>query len=162
LLKHGLTADDLRRVLNYNPNTGEFTWLIARRASEVGTRAGCIRADGYSQIGIGGSRYLAHRLAWLYMKGVWPSEQIDQIDRNRSNNSWLNLRPATNTQNQGNRLAVSGIRGVYFDKGCQKWRAQIFIDNHPKHLGVFATANEAREAYNKAGNAHWGEYFRAA
>ncbi len=162
LPKHDLTAEELRRVLHYNPNAGDFTWLVARRASEVGKRAGGVRPDGYIHIGISGRRYLAHRLAWLYMTGGWPTEQIDHIDRDRSNNSWLNLRLATNSQNQGNRLAISGIRGVYFDKDREKWRAQIVVGNRNTHLGIFATADEAREAYNKAGNEYWGEYFRAA
>jgi hypothetical protein len=101
-----LTAARLREVLNYNPDTGEFRWIERKggRRAKVGTVQR--RKDGtvaYIRIRVDYLPYKAHRLAWFYMTGEWPSMDLDHIDRNPAYNRWLNLREATATVNNGNR-----------------------------------------------------------
>jgi HNH endonuclease len=128
------TLDRLHQVLRYDPATGVFMWLEGRRK---GKKAGSQKADGYVRIEIDGESYTASRLAWFYVTGAWPSNQIDHKDRCRSNNTWANLRPATHKQNQENKRtwASSGARGVEWFKG--KWQATIKHNKQKKYLGRF-------------------------
>src|SRR5258707_393996 len=99
-ISHG----DLRKYLSYDAGTGEFRWLRTDRAHcrTVGKIAGCVGNDGYLFITVCRKFYTAHRLAWFYIHGKWPTEQIDHIDGDRLNNAISNLREATNLQNQRN------------------------------------------------------------
>jgi hypothetical protein len=112
-----LTAARLREVLNYNPKTGEFSWVQnwtpratlgfgKGRRKKVGTIKWCGRKRGqakYRVIGIDGRLYFAHRLAWLWMTGKWPKHEVDHRDRDGLNNRWRNLRDVTRKQNEANK-----------------------------------------------------------
>jgi citrate synthase len=90
-----LTAEELRRVLHYDPDTGIFTWKVTlSNRNPAGKKAGCIDHYGYIMMSIHGKRYKAHRLAWLYMTGAWPTNQIDHKFNNRSDNRFSELREA--------------------------------------------------------------------
>lgn len=124
-----VTAEELRAVLSYEAETGQFIRLQATLRSPAGSIAGTPHGEGYSVIRVNGRLYLAHRLAWLWMTGEWPTE-IDHRDRNRSNNRWANLREVTRTQNNYNAGRrsdnTSGFRGVYRNRGRGKpWRARV-------------------------------------
>lgn len=95
----------LHRVLEYSPETGIFIWKekISQKVL-VGNAAGTTNAIlGYVIIALYGKQYYAHRLAYFYMTGKWPQNQIDHINGTRSDNKWLNLRAATSSQNKMNR-----------------------------------------------------------
>jgi hypothetical protein len=114
-----LTADRLRELLEYDPETGVFRWKEARAPNaKAGDEAGFIHRDGYRYIRIGQRQYAAHRLAWLYVTGEWPASHLDHRDMERTNNSLGNLRPASHSQNQANRPKqannTSGFKGVYW------------------------------------------------
>ena len=148
-----LTAKYIRSILHYDPISGFFTYKIRRGKKRVGDRAGhTAKRYGYVYIGIGGRFYLAHRLAWLYVKGKWPTRRVDHEDRNPSHNWWTNLRQATHAQNMANskikKNNTSGYRGVH--KRNNGWRAAISANNRHYHLGDFNTAQEAAAAYNAA------------
>ena len=102
---------------------------------------------GYTSIMISGKNYRAHRLAWLYVYGYLPEHEIDHIDRDKSNNKIDNLRHVScscNKRNVGLRQDnTSGIKGVYWDKQSDKWRAQITANNKQHHLGLFTDFTEA-------------------
>ena len=96
-----LTAERLREVLAYDAETGVFTWRDNRGSrAPAGSVAGNVSHQrGYRQIRVDYNRYLAHRLAWLYVYGEWPAAQIDHINGQTEDNRIVNLRPATQRQN---------------------------------------------------------------
>lgn len=172
----GLTAERLREVLHYNPDTGVFTWLWRADGPAqwntrwVGKVAGARSkaADGrvYLYIGIDGQRFKAHRLAFLYMEGMWPADLIDHEDTDGINNAWRNLREADDAQNQANarrsKANTSGFKGASFCKRSGRFQATITYGGRNKNLGSYDTAEAAHEAYMRAATARSGEYARAA
>lgn len=147
-----LTAERLREVLSYNHETGRFIWLVHRWL--VGKPAGTIDGHGYLLIRVDGRLYRACRLAWLYMTGEWPSDQIDHINMARADDRWSNLRKATNSQNNMNRVArkdnKSGIKSVYWCNSDQRWVACITANGRRHCLGYFKDKKKAGEAYAQA------------
>ncbi len=151
-----LSQEELKEILHYNTETGNFTWLVDRANGSVkgGDIAGNLRKDGYISIGIYGKSYLSHRLAWLYMTGGWPKFEIDHIDGiNIPNfNKFSNLRDTDkNNWNRGeNKNNTTGYIGVCFDKDYNKYKASISVNNKDINLGRFNTPEEASEAYLEA------------
>ena len=166
-----LTAERLREVIQYDPDTGKLTWRKRRAGVRFGAEAGCSwhRPDGrmsYRTVYVDGYFYRGHVLAWLYMTGEWPSGDVDHRDGDGLNNCWGNLRAATRTQNNANqRLAITnktGIKGVSFCRATGRYKAQIHIDGKNKNLGRFHTIEEAGDAYAVAARRHFGEFARLA
>ena len=160
-----ITQSRLKEVLSYDKDTGIFIWIkpTSRRVTK-NSKAGVINASKYVAISIDKKRYAAHRLAWLYVYGKFPDNNIDHIDGNPSNNSIVNLREATQQQNLYNTKKpvtnTSGYKGVHFHKGTKKWRAVVSVNNYPKHLGLFKTLEEAHIAYETWCIQHRGEFTR--
>lgn len=143
-----LTVDRLKTLVRYNPETGEFTWAKTRRRCRLGDKAGCKMRNGYIVIRVDDTLNLAHRLAWLYMTGQWPPEQIDHINRDRADNRWCNLRAVSNMENAWNkapRSNKSGFPGVRRENS--KWLAEIKVNYKPIRLGLFDTPETAHDAY---------------
>jgi HNH endonuclease len=161
-----LTAAEVRRLLRYDADTGTFFWRVDTKNTAAGDVAGSQQSRGYWHIKINRRLYLAHRLAWLYVTGEWPTANIDHINGKRSDNRFVNLRIATNSENARNsRRRINnacGYKGVHYKKRLNKFVAQIHIDGRVHHLGVFKTAEEAHAAYCKAAKKHFGEFARAA
>lgn len=163
-----ISAERLRQVLRYEPETGLFYWRIRlSNRITVGSIAGFVAKDGdYVQIRIDGRLYLAHCLAWLFMTREWPATAVDHRDTDKQNNRWGNLRHATKSQNGANarrsRRNSSGFKGVHYWPKRNKWCAQISVEGRRKTLGLFATADEAHAAYASAAVEAFGEFARAA
>jgi hypothetical protein len=143
------TQSRLKELLIYDETTGLFTWIKnSGRKKLVGTTAGSANDAGYVYIGIDGRVYLAHRLAWLYMMGLWPDPEIDHKDTNPTNNRWKNIRESTSRANKENRrkpINESGYLGVY---PCNdRFKACIKHDRRQIHLGMFDTPELAHAAY---------------
>ena len=147
-----LTQERLKELLSYDSETGIFTRKVSlSRSTWIGQIAGT-NSDGYLKISVDGLYYKGHRLAWLYIHGRWPAEQIDHIDGNRGNNAFANLREATTRQNTQNRkyasrTTMSGLLGVHYRPKSNRWVASIRIDGNPKYLGYFSSPAEAHAAY---------------
>ena len=157
-----LTAEYLRSILHYDPATGIFTRKVRTSNSvKVGDVAGCPEGGGYLQIKLQSRKYKAHRLAWLYVYGSWPKDQLDHINRNRSDNRISNLREATNKQNNQNRSKssnnTSGHPGVSWHKRDSKWQATIKHNQKQTHLGYFSTLEEAISARKAAEKLYWAD-----
>lgn len=153
VMKHEhLTAERVRGLLHYEPPTGELTWRVSRGGTaRAGRVAGRIMpTTGYRQISIDDRRYLAHRLAWLYVYGVWPPDEIDHINGVKDDNRLSNLRLATHKQNKRNtkrqKNNTSGVTGVRYHKRRKKWVAEIRVNGKNIHLGYFDTLEEAMAA----------------
>lgn len=161
--RDALTQAMLRALLSYDAETGKFTWLVSVGPVSVGQLAGSINTDGYVVIGIGGTSFKAHWLAWLYVYGEWPV-RLDHADGDKANNALGNLRPATAAQNSGNsRVFKNKKRGTY--KGVsyvpsrnspKKWNAMIA----GKNLGYFLRERDAAVAYDQAARKRFGEFAR--
>ena len=154
-----LTQERLKELLHYDPETGIFTWLIRTSYRvAVGAAAGsrAVHRGGREviQISLDKKLYLAHRLAWLYVYGHWPSADIDHIDRCSTNNAVSNLRCATRKQNMENTGLqsnnTSGFKGVSWGKELCKWVAHIQHNRKQIHLGSFDTPEEASLACEAA------------
>ena len=146
-----LTQNKLKRLLDYEPSTGVFTWKVTLGSRAIaGSTAGCKATNG------GGKSYLvirvhdilngAHRLAWLHVNGSWPAHRIDHIDGNGTNNRSGNIREATYKEDTRNhrlqRNNTSGTCGVDWSHG--KWRARISGANGKIiYLGVFIKKDDA-------------------
>ena len=138
----------LKELLDYDKNTGIFTWLKTRSPrAKAGDVAGNLRPDGYIRIGVKGSLYMAHRLAWLYVYGEWPSKEIDHINRVKSDNRIDNLKNCSSRENSLNRSSsnVTGLTGV--TQVGKRFSSRIRVEGKKLHLGMFDTAEQAHEAY---------------
>lgn len=154
MTKPMVTAERLREVLQYDSETGAFTWRVLRRyKATAGSLAGTVGSRGYLQISIDNRLYLAHRLAWLYVHGEWPSATIDHINGTRVDNRLANLRDVSIAENIQNAYqprpgkVSCQMRGATKDKRCKNWKSSITANGITYRLGQFATAAEAHQAY---------------
>ena len=156
-----LTCAELRAHLHYDPETGVFVRL---RDGKVAGGPWRIRGLTYRKIWVLGYQHLAHRLAWLYVHGKWPDNEIDHRNGDGTDNRLKNLRDATRGQNSTNSPAQkhskTGLRDVHFHPKAGKYRAQICKNLKITHLGYFETAEEAHRAYLAAAAVLHGEFVR--
>ena len=162
-----LTAAGLRELLTYNPETGVFTWNVHRgRRYVAGKQAGTIQDSGHRVIEIDGRAYGAHRLAWLWMTGEWPTHEVDHRFSEPDDNRWERLREATHAQNTCNRRVgrnnTSGFKGVHMQKSTGRWIALIGKSGKRHHLGIFDTPEDAHAAYVAAAERLHGDFASAA
>jgi hypothetical protein len=160
-----LTQQRLKELVHYDPDTGIFIWLSDKfNGIKAGDIAGGPNSEGYWRIYLDGMRLMAHRLAWLYVTGSWPTAQIDHINGIKGDNRLSNLREATNSQNHANRgrpvSNTSGLKGIDFLRG--KWRARVRFQRAMIHIGMFNTCEEACAAYGAAVVKYFGEFARIA
>lgn len=153
--KLDLTAERLRTLLNYQPETGVFTWKVRTTNSiQVGDKAGSATANGYLRIRVDGRSYLAHRIAWLYVHGAWPTEDLDHINRVRDDCRLVNLRLASRSENMQNsslaRNNSSGHKGISWSNTHQRWQVSITHQKRRLHLGYFHDVREAVSARKQA------------
>jgi hypothetical protein len=159
-----MDAEYLRSRLDYDPETGVFTWRESQgkprhwNTRYAGKPAGAKHRSGAVHICVDGKLYQAHRLAWLYVYGRWPAEQVDHINRNPSDNRLCNLREASCSENLCNRVAVSGLKGASYNSRLRKFVAQIKKNRQARYLGLFDTAEAAHEAYCDAAHELHGDF----
>jgi HNH endonuclease len=155
-----LTQSNLRELLHYDPDTGQFQWASTAPRSCAGKLAGSRDKRGYVFITIKRRRYFAHRLAWLYVYGKWPNRGLDHINCAKTDNRISNLRLATDSQQQANTKPRPGRqrkKGVTYIRG--KWQAVI---RKSYYLGLFETEEEAHRVYASAAKTLFGEFARAS
>jgi hypothetical protein len=169
-----LHPDYLRRLFIYNPKTGQMFWQhrpIEDFKTEgtqktwnsrfAGMRTGSLSPIGYLDIGIDGKLYKAHRIAWVIMTGEHPTNQIDHINHDKSDNRFSNLRAVTyeeNRRNNGLRADnTSGHNGINWDERRKVWRVRATLKGKEHHLGLFTNIDDAiaaRAKFNEDNDFH--------
>jgi len=149
-----LTQKHLKSILHYNPDTGVFRWIERARGRKLSHAGTICKQQGYVKINYGGKIYRAHRLAWLYVHGIFPEAEIDHINHNRSDNRLKNLRAVPSCENHKNRTISrrnsSGFNGVCWMKGFGKWASYIGVGGEKIMLGYFNELSDAVLARLKA------------
>ena len=157
-----LTQFEVRNLFDYNSESGALSRKVARsNFVSVGDQPGWIENTGYRRIHISGKSYLAHKVIWLWVTGVWPEFDIEHIDRCRSNNTWNNLRAASRASNMANgsvRKSQTGKTGAYANKSG--YMSKIKVGNDQVYIGQFKTADEAEAAFIKKHKEIHGEFSR--
>lgn len=151
--KVALSQARLREILNYDADTGVFTYRVLRGHMMPGDVAGSINKDGYVTIRVCRRVCLAHRLAWFYVTGAWPVKFIDHKNGVKTDNRLDNLREADEFINQQNirraprNKKSSPLLGARWRKDSHMWRSSITINGKNKSLGMFETDADAHEFY---------------
>jgi HNH endonuclease len=148
-----LTHERLLHLIDYDPQTGVFCWKNCYFKSWRGKKAGSINGEGYVHIKIDQRNYQAHRLAWFFVRGEWPRQEIDHVNALKADNRFSNLRESTHGENQQNvtraqRNNRSGYLGVAISNGG--FVATIYADGRRHHLGRFNSAEDAHDTYLRA------------
>ena len=167
-----VAIEALREALDYNPETGRFTWKFRPRDHFqnvkvwknvnnrfAGKEAGAINKQGYRIIQINGLMLKAHRIVIALADGRWPEYEVDHINQTRDDNRLANLRKATRLENMQNRSQfksnTSGVTGVFWHKDNKKWVAFIRAANCQTYLGSFVNFDNAVAA-RKAAEVRFG------
>lgn len=153
--------DKLKQELNYDPETGLFTWARIGIGRPRSKKAGSRKPDGYIVIRVMGYQISGHRLAWAFTYGSFPEKYLDHINGNPEDNRIENLRLASPSQNisnsrlrQDNPTGVKGVRR----KPNGRWHARIKHNYREIHIGVYDTLEDARDAIQKARESLHGEF----
>ena len=148
-----IDCNQLREILEYQPETGLFFWKKKRNGISVGQLAGGKDRDGYIRIRIDNVKYAAHRLAWMYIHNDFPKNFIDHINGIKIDNRICNIRDVTRSENMQNLFKPQGRNiyiGVYKNQNANTWYSKIEINGKQIRLGTFKTPEEANIAYKKA------------
>ena len=150
-----LTHKRLLEVLSYNKETGVFSWAENRKKCTNGKAiCGKPNSNGYLRVGIDGVRYGLHRIAWFYVHGELPKNDIDHINGIRDDNRISNLRCVTRSTNLENIRSAkghnksTGLLGAYVHK--KRFTSRIQVRGKTIHLGMFDTKEDAHNAYISA------------
>lgn len=153
-----ITQEELKKLLHYDPETGVFIRKVSTaKRMKIGDVAGWItlsNGKSYIRMSISYKPYLAHRLAWLYMTGRFPSGEIDHINGNGLDNRFNNIREVLPQINMMNKRVYasnkSGISGVYWHNRDHVWSSSISINNTRVNLGCFDNIFDAACARKSA------------
>lgn len=161
----------LKECVEYDPETGLFTWRVRpvehfssekaqrhwnrrfagtpafRNVTTNGYLSGRITYEGrYSRLG-------AHRAAWALTHGEYPSDQLDHVSRDRTDNRLANLRSASQTENNWNAASKpreNGLPRGVTKNGKYRFAAGIWNAKKYTYLGTFDTPEEASAAWQEA------------
>ena len=160
-----ITQERVRELFDYRED-GALVWKVKKaRHINIGDVAGHATERGYVEVRFDRRPCLAHRIVFLWHHG-WLPVQVDHRDANKANNRIDNLRPATQPQNEWNKAApasnTSGFKGVHWHAPSQTWHARISVERTRRHLGAFASPEDAHAAYVEAALKYHGEFARVA
>ena len=150
-----MKIEEIFKYIHYQKDINKFIWIKnTGYVSKIGKIAGFKRNDGYRIIKFKGRRYYEHRLIYLWYNPCWNilnlKEEIDHIDRNRSNNKIENLR-IVNSSIQSRNITMhsnntSGYTNICWDKNNNKWLVRVC----QKYIGRYKNINDAISSMKKA------------
>jgi hypothetical protein len=162
-----LDLDRLQEVLDYDPETGVFMWLVRLGPKARFDRPAGKTVFGYRRITIDKVDYPANHLAWFHFYGAPAERALDFINLDRSDLRIANLRLATASENARNQRRnarnTTGFKGVarYSERYTRaKYRSSIRVEGKRIFLGLFHTPEEAYEAYCRAVEKYHGRFGR--
>lgn len=174
-MKPNIDVAILKTLIDYNPETGAFFWkerTILKPQDKVWNKRFANKQTGYLanihgfkcvQIRIHDKLYRAHRIAWAYVNGDWPKEEIDHINLDPTDNRIVNLRLADRSQNECNKkIRIDnklGVKGVFFDENRKKYMVQLKFKNNKIRKRV-STLEEERDLYAALVSKFHGEFGR--
>ena len=138
---------DILDYISYDPVSGQFTAIKDRGKIKKGDKLGTKTTNGYLVLGFRNKTQLCHRLAFLFMTGVFPELDVDHINGDRSDNRWTNLRQATRKQNSFNRGENKSKplpKNIYLHKSG-RYRVKMKIEGVTMHFGYFTELDKALE-----------------
>ncbi len=144
------SVEDWHRFVSYDPVTGEIRWKLDRSTSILAGDLAGTPHGGYLRLKLGYKKYLVHRVAFLLQTGKWPTEYIDHMNQDTTDNRWANLREATHTENINNRSFRNDGKLSGVDYSGDKYRARIRIGGNLLSLGTFTSAEAAHACYVNA------------
>lgn len=162
-----INAAVARFIFRYEKRTGRIYWRVTCGGGPrgAGMLAGCAttHSKGYNVVKVFGRRYVAHRLAWLIVKGRWPRRPVDHRNNRPYDNRWRNLRMVSESQNRMNskRYAnnTTGHKGVTRTRSG-RYAASIAADGQSHWLGVHGSIKSAGRAYRRAARKYHRGYAR--
>lgn len=164
-MKKLISHEDLKELLDYDPLTGIFKRKKSKFSNLIGKPAGTLNSIGYMVLVLGGRKghsYLLHRLAWFYVTGEWPKNQIDHVNRIRSDNRFENLRECSGSENSWNKGAQSnsktGVRGISWVKARKKWVVKLNKGREVVYVDFFEDFKQAKEAWEIKSKEIYGEF----
>ena len=147
----------LRELFCYDPETGVVTRKKrTTNRNKAGEQVGWLnKGDGYMRLELDRQAIKIHRLAWTLMTGEEPPQEIDHINRDKTDNRWSNLREARCEQNQANKVK----RKHRYLPGARRGPSGNWYANcSAGHLGSFSSEQEAHDAYVRWHREHYGEF----
>lgn len=117
--EHELSIEELNKLFFYDKEGFLVEKTTRNSRATKGKIVGSSDGKGYLTVNINKRRYRVHRIIWAMHNNRWPEDEIDHIDRNKSNNKIENLREASRSINSLNRRK----NGYY--KCDEGYRAQL-------------------------------------
>lgn len=150
---------------HFSYSNGNLFWKVpSTRSVKVGQKAGSLDSHGYLRVVLFGKRMFVHRIIWVLKTGKQLSSniEIDHINNNPLDNRFENLRLATRSENQQNKLISknnsSGVKGVSWDKLRKKWQAHSNLNGRKIGLGRFSNIADAEKAVMNFRTKNHGEF----
>lgn len=144
-----MNQQTLKKHVIYNPDTGMFTYIKSGKLIDNKNKL------GYVRVSIEGKRYLAHRLAIVYMGGeLKDKEEVDHLNRVKNDNRYSNLIVGTSRDNKMNRDLQdnnhTGVNGVSFCKTNSMYEANVKTQGRKIFLGYYDSLHDAKIARQAA------------
>ena len=149
-----VSIEELREVFVYDEVCGGLLrrWKSGKLSRPLSHQNGILKSTKYHTVTVRCNTYMLHVVTWAVVHGEWPSDEVDHIDGNKTNNRITNLRVVTHELNTQNRRApsstnkASGLQGVC-SHYTGRWQARLSYKGRNLHLGTFDTPEAAHAAY---------------
>ncbi len=164
-MKNKINPRELILHFRYDSNTGSLYWKKSKcNFKKDGYECNTTDTKGRKRVYIEGRTYAVSHVVFAMHFNRWPKNQLDHINRNKTDNRIENLREATNQENCCNKDIhknnSSGFKGVSFHIRDNVYHSRIMHKGVMHHLGEYTSKIEAALAYNFAAKFYHGDFAR--